>query len=413
MEKNLLDKSNRIEIIDVLRGFSLLGIAMVHFTEQYYAGPTPEAMAKLTPHGIADQVVDVITGLFIRGKFFTIFSFLFGLSFFIQLDRSDKPNSFFFRFAWRLIVLMGIGFVHSLHYRGDILTIYAVLGFGLLLVYKLPDKALLFVALFLVFDFPAFLTRVVQTFMESPLTPEMNQKDLQFYFDTLKHGKYLAILRANIPEIVTKFQFQVEFGRAYITLGLFFLGFYAGRKNFFSTWENQIPWIKKMCKIAGWMALGSVLFAAVFFGGTQIAKIEVPQTLQFAVGGLTIDIFNCCIATLYVFGILLSFNKEKWKARWMNFYAVGRMGLTTYLTQTLFGFFIYFSAGFSLLNEIGAATALAIGLTVFLVQIFFSKWWLSRFQYGPVEWLWRSLTYFKIQPMLKSKRTTEGEIISA
>jgi len=85
----------------------------------------------------------------------------------------------------------------------------------------------------------------------------------------------------------------------------------------------------------------------------------------------------------------------------MNLYALGRMGLTTYLTQTLFGFFLYFSIGFGLLNEIGAATALAIGLIVYLFQIFFSKWWLSRFQYGPIEWLWRSLTYFKVQPLIK------------
>jgi uncharacterized protein len=405
MDKNLIDKASRIEIIDVLRGFSLLGIIMVHFTEQYYAGQAPDAMAKLTPHGIADQVVDVISEILIRGKFFTIFSFLFGLSFFIQLDRSGESSSFLPRFAWRLIVLFAIGFVHSLHYRGDILTIYAVLGLGLLLAYRLPDKWLLLVALFLVFDFPAFLTRVIQTFLETGTQPEANQKELQLYFDTLKHGDYFSILKANIPEILTKFHFQVMFGRAYITLGLFLLGLYAGRKNFFSTWENQIPWIKKMCKIAGWTALGSILFAVLFFGGAEIAKIKVPQSLQFGIGGLTFDIFNCCLATLYVLGILLLFRKEKWKARLMNFYAVGRMGLTTYLMQTLFGFFIYFSVGFALLNDLGTSTTLAIGTVVFIFQIFLSKWWLTRFQYGPVEWLWRSLTYFKIQPMMKMKAT--------
>src|SRR5882724_3072616 len=131
MEKTIQSNTTRIQIIDVLRGFALLGIIMVHFTEQYYAGQPPEAMAKASPNNIADQVVQGIIGILIQGKFFTIFSFLFGLSFFI----------------------------HSLHYRGDILTIYAVLGFGLLVTYKLPDRALLLIALFLVFDFPAFFTR--------------------------------------------------------------------------------------------------------------------------------------------------------------------------------------------------------------------------------------------------------------
>lgn len=402
MQKSLTDNS-RIEIIDILRGFSLLGIIMVHFTEQYYAGRPPEAMSKISPHGIADNIAQGLVGLLVQGKFFTIFSFLFGLSFFIQLDRSSESSSFLPRFAWRLIVLFVIGFVHSLHYRGDILTIYAVLGFGLLLAYKLPNKALLLIALFLVFDFPAFLTRVVETLMDVGDQPEVNQNELQLYFDTLKQGSYLSILRANLFEILPKFHFQVIYGRLYITLGLFLLGLYAGRKNFFSTWENQILWIKKMCKKAGWTILGCILFNVLVFGGAELAKIKIPQTLQSALGGLTFDIFNGCMATLYVFGILLLFRKEKWKHRLLNFYAVGRMGLTTYLTQTLFGFFIYFSVGLAWLNEIGSATALGIGLIVFALQIVFSKWWLGRFQFGPIEWLWRSLTYFKVQAMLKSK----------
>jgi len=403
MNENLTDKANRIEIIDVLRGFSLLGIIIVHFTEQYYAGQPPDAMAKVTPHSIADNIVQGIVGLLIQGKFFTIFSFLFGLSFFIQLNRNKESGSFLPRFAWRLIVLFAIGFAHSLHYRGDILTIYAVLGFGLLFTYKLPDKALLFVALFLVFDLPAFFTRVIQTFIETGNQSMADQKELQLYFDTVKYGDYLSIWKANIPEILTKFQFQVIWGRLYITLGLFLLGLYAGRKNFFSTWENQVPWIKKVCKIAGWTILGCILFNVLLFGGAELAKVKIPQTLQFAFGNLTFDAFNCSLSTLYVMGILMLFRKEKWKTRLMNFYAVGRMGLTTYLMQTLFGFYIYFSVGFALLNDIGAATALALGLAVFIFQIFFSKWWLARFQYGPVEWLWRSLTYFKLQPMLKNE----------
>ncbi len=245
MEKTIQSNTTRIQIIDVLRGFALLGIIIVHFTEQYYAGQPPEAMAKASPNNIADQVVQGIIGILIQGKFFTIFSFLFGLSFFIQLDKSEESGSFLLRFAWRLVVLFAIGFVHSLHYRGDILTIYAVLGFGLLVTYKLPDRALLLVALFLVFDFPAFFTRVAQTFIDSGSQQQANQKELQLYFDTLKHGDYLSIVKANVFEILPKFQFQVVFGRLYITFGLFLLGLYAGRKNFFGTWENQIPWIKR------------------------------------------------------------------------------------------------------------------------------------------------------------------------
>lgn len=82
----------------------------------------------------------------------------------------------------------------------------------------------------------------------------------------------------------------------------------------------------------------------------------------------------------------------------MNFYEVGRMGLTTYLMQTFFGFLLFFSVGFGMLGEIGALASVGIGIVVFVIQIYFSKWWLSRFRYGFFEWLWRSGTYLKVQP---------------
>src|SRR5258706_8281880 len=193
MEKILL-KDTRIEIIDILRGFALLGIIMVHFTEQYYAGQPPEIHADMTAKNLADQIVLGLIGFFVQGKFFMIFSFLFGLSFFIQLDKSSGSPSFLLRFAWRLTVLFAIGFVHHLHYRGDILTIYAILGLGLLLCYKLPDKALLVVALFLVFNIPSLGVRLYQAILhvEGNAIFSSDQKQLQLYFDTVKSGSYLS-----------------------------------------------------------------------------------------------------------------------------------------------------------------------------------------------------------------------------
>jgi uncharacterized protein len=396
-------RKDRIEIIDILRGFALLGIIIVHFTEQYYAGQPPDSAAGFGAQNMADKIVQGFTGILVQGKFFMIFSFLFGLSFFIQMDKSSGSPSFFVRFAWRLMVLFAIGFVHHIHYRGDILTIYAVLGFGLLLCYKLPDKALLIIALFLVFNIPSLGVRLYQAIFQVEGSSFFNsdQKQLQLYFDTVKSGSYLDILKANFHEFGFKFDFQISSGRIYITLGLFLLGLYAGRKNFFEKWESQIDWIKKLCKISLWAILGCIVFSLAFFGGMQAAGIAINQQLQWAMGGLTYDVFNTCLATFYVMGILLLFRKEKWRPRLMQLYALGRMGLTTYLMQTLFGFFVFFSMGLGLLGAMGALPCLLIGLAVYVIQILFSKWWLKNFRFGPVEWLWRSLTYFKVQPMKK------------
>ena len=85
----------------------------------------------------------------------------------------------------------------------------------------------------------------------------------------------------------------------------------------------------------------------------------------------------------------------------MNFYELGRMGLTAYLMQAMVGTSLLFSFGLDLLGEYGASVWVLLSLIVFALQVLFSKWWLTRFQYGPVEWLWRSLTYFKRQPLKK------------
>ena len=235
----------------------------------------PKKVENLFHPGIADHVVQVFLAILIQGKFFMIFSFLFGLSFFLQLSKSDGSQGFILRFLWRLIVLFMIGFVHSLHYRGDILTIYAVLGIGLLICHKFPDRALLVVALLLVFNVPAIITRAFDVIYPSggPSWANADQKQLESYYDTVKSGAYLDILRANLPGFYTKFVFQVESGRLYITLGLFLLGLYVGRKNLF---EN-VAFFKKLIRYSLWVLGGSIIFTVSFFGGAQLAGLELPQ----------------------------------------------------------------------------------------------------------------------------------------
>lgn len=391
----------RIEIIDVLRGFTLLGIIMVHFSEQYYAGAHPESHMNFEVKFLGDQIMQGFIGIFISGKFFMIFSFLFGLSFFLQLNKSESNAKFFGRFFWRLMILCAIGFVHHLHYRGDILTIYAMLGVGLLICYRLPDKLLLILALMLTINLPSVIVRGVESFTQPKAEIQDmfggNNADNEKYFATVKEGSYLEVWKANFKEFEFKYRFQVVSGRIYITMGLFLLGLYAGRKRVFENWKESLPRFRMYLKRSLWTILGLIIFSAAFFGGAEAAKIKLPELVQWTVGGLVFDIFNLSLAVIYVAGIVLLFSKEKWYRRLMNFYAIGRMGLTTYLMQTFFGVLLFFGIGFGLLGEIGVLASVGIAVLIFIGQIYFSKWWLSRFRYGPVEWLWRSGTYLKIQ----------------
>jgi uncharacterized protein len=400
-----ISKSNsgRIEAIDVLRGFTLLGIIIVHMVEQYYAGAWPEEFAQATTLTVADKITSGFVGIFIIGKFYMIFSFLFGLSFFIQFSKSDSEKNFLARFTWRLVILFIIGFIHQLHYRGDILTIYAILGLSLLIFYRLPDKFLVVLSLFLIFDIPAVITRGVNAiYFPTDVNPfgAWDNQTILNYFNTLKVGPYFEILRANFYELATKMNFQVISGRLYITLGLFLLGIYAGRKNLFEKLEENIPLFKKGMMYALFTIVGLIVSGVVVFG---VLKFKLPESLQWMIGGFVMDLFNAALAFTYVAGILILFQKEKWQKRLMNFYPVGRMGLTTYLMQTLFGVFIFHSYGLGLLADIGAFYSFLIAIALFVVQIIFAKYWFARFNFGPVEWIWRNLTYLKIHPMSLSK----------
>jgi len=392
----------RITVIDALRGFTLFGIIIVHMIEQYFAGPMPEKHA--VPSSIVDTIVSAISLILINGKFYAIFSFLFGLSFYIQFSKANADVPFLLRFSWRLIILFGIGFIHHLHYRGDILTIYAMVGFVLLVAYRLPDKYLLILSLLLVFDIPGILTRVIGLVGNDPTVNEfikLDQTKLIAYYETFKSGTYFDLLKANLDSFSMKMDFQFWSGRIYMTPGLFLLGLYAGRKRFFEEIPAHTRIIKKYLQNASWALLGTVLGGVLFFVIANSVTGGLSDDANMLAGLTIFDFINTFLAVIYVTGFILLFQKEKWNTRLMRFYDAGRMGLTTYLMQAFFGVLIFSTMGLGLVGDVGAAISALIAIVT--IQILFSKFWLKHFYYGPVEWLWRSLTNFKIQPLMKAR----------
>ncbi len=358
------------------------------------------------PSNLVDTIVSAISLILINGKFYAIFSFLFGLSFYIQFSKANADLPFLLRFCWRLIILFGIGFIHHLHYRGDILTIYAMVGFVLLVAYRLPDKYLLILSLLLVFDIPGILTRVIGLVGNDPTVNEfikLDQTKLIAYYETFKSGTYFDLLKANLDSFAMKMDFQFWSGRIYMTPGLFLLGLYAGRKRFFEEIPTHIRIIKKYLQNAAWALLGTVLGGVLFFVIANSITGGLSDDANMLAGLTIFDIFNTFLAVIYVTGFMLLFQKEKWNTRLMRFYDVGRMGLTTYLMQAFFGVLIFSTMGLGLVGEVGAAISALIAIAIFIIQILFSKFWLKHFYYGPVEWLWRSLTNFKIQPLMKAR----------
>ncbi|NHF60140.1 DUF418 domain-containing protein [Flavobacteriaceae bacterium TP-CH-4] len=398
--------TQRIEIIDALRGFALAGIVICHMVENYIAAMAPVHFYEAVSIGPADQIVDAFIGIFLRGKFIALFSFLFGLSFFIQMDNGEKRGiAFGGRFLWRLIILLVIGYVHSLFYRGDILTVYAMLGLFLIPFYKLDNKwvlgfaALLFLGLgrYLVFSF------FQGDHLFSDVDP-MNQEAPQIaeYYHTLKNGSIWEVFATNGWEgHVDKMNVQFGiFGRGYFTFAFFLIGLYVGRSGFFKRFRDE----KKLTKKA---LIGSLVLFVVSLGITAGAFIslgpEVKMDNWVAMIGLSgMDMTNFAMTILYIALFTMLYRRVR-PERWLRQFApYGRMALTNYFLQSVLGTFLLFGWGLGYLGELRNIYTFLIALAIIILQMWTSKLWLRYFYYGPLEWLWRSLTFFKRFPFGKA-----------
>ena len=395
-----------MDIVDALRGFSLAGIVIVHMVENYIGAPTPEGALEATHIGIPDYIVDGIIFLFLRGKFFALFSFLFGLSFFIQMDKAhQKGQDFRMRFLWRLLILLAIGYLHSLFYRGDILTIYALLGVLLIPFFNLKNSWVLGISTLLFLGLGRFVVFLVyggaNLFMEGDFSP--SSPEIITYFDILRNGSLLDVFQTNAWKghlMKLDFQFGV-FSRGYLTFGFFLLGLLFGRIEFFRNYLVLTSKVKKGIYWSIGLFFVSFILAIVSFAqlGENVSFDNWPAML-----GLTaFDINNIAMTFIIVGLFVLAYKKDKWQQRLTYFIPYGRMALTNYVLQSLIGTFIFYGWGMQLVGELRNTYTFLIAILLVLVQILISKWWMQHFYYGPFEWLWRSLTYFKVYPLRKRK----------
>lgn len=406
---NSYQPSNRIITVDALRGFALLGILFAHFTFWYSGAGLPnELYGKFSDVG--SQVAGAFNGIFIFGKFFTFFSFLFGLSFFLQMQSlQHKEQNFVLRYAWRLSILGIIGLIHHALWRGDILSIYVPLGFILLFARRLSNKWLLIVALLLSFNIPARIIELIQLFTNA--TPPLNlnappegMDEAKRYYDVIKNGSFTALITDNWKALISKFAFQFGSGRIYITLGFFMLGAYTGRMKWFETLDACKPIIKRICKISGFTTLGIIIIPIALFIINNAMKLGWESNR--AVGMLfnfLVDAANTLMTIFYLSGVTMLMYRKSWQKILHPLAPVGKMALTVYLSQTFFGLILFYHIGFGLFEKTSPGVNMLLTIPVFAIQVLLCKLWLRYFNYGPIEWLWRSLTFMKWYPLKKQQ----------
>ncbi|QLG47046.1 DUF418 domain-containing protein [Costertonia aggregata] len=397
--------TKRIEIIDALRGFSLAGILLCHMVENYIGAMAPEGFSEAVHVGTIDYIIDGAISILLRGKFIALFSFLFGLSFFIQMENSTKKRiSYSGRFLWRLVLLMVIGYLHSLFYRGDILTIYAILGIFLIPFHKLGNKwvlgfsALLFLGMgrYIVFSLTHGASIWPNSEAMTPNAPKVVQ-----YYDILKNGGLHDVFKTNaIDGHKDKLNYQFGiFGRGYFTFAFFLIGLYVGRTDFFRNFKQSGKLIKKVF-------IWSITVLVVSIGVTAVAFTSLGESPKFnnwtAMLGLSaVDMANAAMTVIWIAIFTTLYKKVKTKKWLTKFAPYGRMALTNYVMQSIIGTAVLYGWGFGLMGELRHLYTFTFAIALILLQIWSSKLWLNNFNYGPLEWLWRSLTFFRTFPMRK------------
>src|SRR5215472_1306741 len=380
--------SDRIDSIDALRGIALLGVLVINLVMEFRVSIFERFLPawQQNTHPL-DRAVETVLMLAVDMKAFALFSLLFGVGLAIQFEHlSASPRRAFLLFR-RLIVLLAFGLIHlCLIWNGDILTEYAIAGLIVLPFmygprWLLAAGAATFLGLYL----------AMQIWPPPGLFPGLASiyRDVQEANQIYPTGSFREVLAFRIREIPLVVPLHVYvFPR---TVGLFLFGAFAWRSGVLRKPHQVLLFSTAACCIS----LGAFLILLGASGSVTavgIDKLPTPAgTIVLALGYGAIII---AIANLASGRALLGWSVP-----------LGRMTFTNYLAQSLMFGWIFYGYGLGLFGHLGAAKALGIGLAVYVAQAFFSAWWLRRYRYGPLEWLWRTLMYGALQPMLLSPLT--------
>ncbi len=377
-------------ILDALRGFAILGIILANFPEfSLWTFSDPAGWTR------TDLVTRAIQTFFVDGKFYTLFSLLFGMGFSIQLANAEGKLRTFYR---RMAVLLVIGLIHLFFlWSGDILALYAVCGMLLPLFRKLPTRKLLLVGggLFLV---PVLLDAVFGTRLADPLEREQWRLCGLYGITEANFGTWLSDARSYREVLQFLHQGSVERmwefvsgHRLFKVLGLFIVGFAVGRERIYADIDGRKPLLKKI--LAWGFGLGipfGILYTWSAMQGYPWGR--VAHDLLYLVSVYPMDF-------AYAAGFALAFSRSEEAPGWKLLANPGRMACTNYLGQSVIGILLFYGIGLGLGNRVGLLGTELVALGVYAFQILFSSLWMRAFAFGPVEWVWRMLTYGKRLPL--------------
>ena len=367
----------RIDLVDALRGYALLGLFIVHCVERfelYWLDPRPDAW------------FDAVFAVF-AGKAFAMFALLFGFSFAtIMGNERARGGDFTARFAWRLALLFAIGTLHALVYRGDILQVLALIGLLMIPFDKVrSDRVLLVLAGLLFLELPLLLRAWAAAQGADWATAQP-----LFWGDSglavLADGTLAETLAVNAgPGMVGKWSFYVETGRVFEIAGLFLAGMVLQRRSLFvRAAELRGPWLAILGAGGALWAAASLLQPLVLPTG---GHAMTDDSLQAA-----LNIYRALGATAFQVGLFVLAWHSPLRTALATLVPAGRMTLTLYVGQSLVFAPVLYGYGLGLWDDLTTAETVLWGFAAFAAQAALAALWFRHFRYGPLEWIWRAAT---------------------
>lgn len=400
---------DRIVAMDVLRGFALLGILLMNI--EAFVGPLFGAITGLDPalRG-ADRFADAAIYLLVQGKFYTLFSLLFGMGFAVMLARAQAAGRGFVGvYLRRTAMLLAIGLVHALLlWSGDILTAYAVLAPALLLFRNTPTARLpvwalvlylLPIALVLALGALGSLAQLVPAAakeMDAALAEQGRvmgdalDAQRRIYAD----GTYAEAVARRVADMRLFFT-HVATVMGWQIVGLFLLGAWFVRSGAIANPESHARLYARLRTVGFPIGLALTLASFVLLPTVDFARMDLVSSAATALA-LAGSLLMCLG---YLAWIVRGLQSPAWAPRLALLAPAGRMALTNYLMQTVVCTFVFYGYGLGYFEQLPRAWQVPFVLALFALQVAASHWWLRRFRMGPMEWLWRAATYLRLPPL--------------
>ena len=397
-----VDPRRRIEAIDMVRGFALFGVLLVNmFNFGAYS---------IAWNGPGDEFAFSGMRFFFETKSWRLFSFMFGLGFALQMIRAEARGSKFAAvYLRRLIILFVMGAAHGLIYDGDILMSYAEMGLVLVLFRKVPPRLLLVLSICLLAVFP--IGRAATSFLEptpTALTADDSDRLAEARAELEERRQTHVYAVGSMPEVMADnasvenpFAHSLGPESSLARFAMFLLGLYVGRRRFFQDIPRHMPLIRRVFWWGfpiGLVCMGAERILNVTTGYAVFR--EQQATLLPQLFGDVLFVYGSTLLALgYAAGITLLAQHHRGRRLLAPFGAAGRLALTVYLSGSIMFGTLFYGFAFGNAFWLGPAAVTGYAVLFFAIQIVFCVWWANRFRFGPMEWLWRALTYLKFPSM--------------